>query len=318
MATFCSKCGAQAEGNERFCSKCGNDLTAGAVPSAPGPVAVATPPPGYPAATSAGYAVPPQIPIPPPGRVPMSVAMPPPAPAKKSGILWLVVIVALAAGAYYYYKHTPQSLTPPASSPQLPPNAPQPGAVPPGAPAQPGGVPPQQPQGGPGQPGGNPAQPGGYPGQQPGGNPAQPGGYPGQQPGGNPQQPGGGPGGNPQQPGGAPGGGGNAALVQQQQFAGRWVPQNGNVEVENAQWKNSSAVPMQSATLECVQYAATGATIFQITTVLNGPAAPGATLSFGPFAMGAIQQGMARVQCGIVAVTPAQWGVKESGASRAE
>jgi hypothetical protein len=93
--------------------------------------------------------------------------------------------------------------------------------------------------------------------------------------------------------------------VQQQQFAGRWVPLNGNVEVENAQWKNGSSEAMQSATLECVQYASTGATIYKITTVLNGPTAAGATSTFGPFQMGALQQGMAKVQCGIVGVTPA-------------
>ena len=34
MAVFCSKCGAQLEGNERFCVKCGHDVTAaGAVPA---------------------------------------------------------------------------------------------------------------------------------------------------------------------------------------------------------------------------------------------------------------------------------------------
>ncbi len=281
MATFCNKCGAQLEGNERFCVKCGNDVTAGAAASAPAAAAAAPPPQGYPAHAS--------IPVLAPGQVPMSVAMPPPAPAKKSGVIWLVIIAALAAGAWYYYKHTPQSVTPPANAPTQPANAPQPGGIPPGAPAQPGGVPAQQPGGGPGQP----QQPGTYPGQAPGGYPGQaPGGYPGQAPG---------------APGGAPGGGGgNAELVREQQFAGRWVPQNGNVEIENAEWRNASNVPMQSATLECVQYASTGATIFQITTVLNGPTAPGATSTFGPFPMGAIQQGMARVQCGIVAVTPAQ------------
>jgi len=210
-------------------------------------------------------------------------------------MIWLVIIVALAAVGWYYYKHTPQSVTPPATAPGQQPGT-QPTTPPGGGPGQqPGGVPPQQ-------PGSLPPQ---QPAQQPGGAPGQP---PAQQPGGNPpQQPGGAPGQPPaQQPSGAPGGGNTAALVQQQQFAGRWVPQNGNVEVENAQWRNASNVNIQSATLECVQYASTGIVIFQITTVLNGPTAPGATSSFPPFAMGAIQQGMAKVQCGIVAVTPAQ------------
>jgi predicted amidophosphoribosyltransferase len=44
MAAFCSKCGTQLEGNERFCVKCGNDVTAAAPASAPAPVAAAPPP----------------------------------------------------------------------------------------------------------------------------------------------------------------------------------------------------------------------------------------------------------------------------------
>ena len=300
MATFCSKCGAQLEGTERFCVKCGNDVTGAAA----APVAPAAPVAGY-AAPATGYAAPAAAPFvaPAPGRVPMSMVLPPPAPAHKSGMLWLVIIAALALGGWYYYKHTPQSVTPPATAPGQQPGtqpAPQPGGAPPQQPpVQPAGGPGQQPEGGPGQqPGGAPGQP---PAQQPGGGP---GGNPGQPPAQPPAQPGGNPG---QGPGGAPGGGGNnAALVQQQQFAGRWVAQNGNVEVEDAQWRNASNVNIQSASLMCVQYASTGTVIFQTTTVLNGPTAPGATSSFPPFAMGAIQQGMAKVQCGIVAVTPAQ------------
>ena len=283
MATFCSKCGAQLEGNERFCVKCGNDVTGAAAAPVAQPPAPVPPPPGFPAHVPMPFVA--------PGQLPMSVAMPPPAPAHKSGMLWIVIIAALAGGGWYYYTHTPQSVTPPATAPGQQPGtqpAPQPPAQPP---QQPGGAPPQQPALQPQQPGGAPGQP---PAQQPGGAPGQP----------PAQQPGGGPG---QQPGGAPGGGGNnAALVQQQQFAGRWVAQNGNVEVEDAQWRNASNVAIQSATLECVQYASTGVVIFQQGMVLNGPTAPGATSSFPPFSMGAIQQGMAKVQCGIVGVTPAQ------------
>ncbi len=282
MATFCSKCGTQLEGNERFCVNCGNDLTAAASAQAAPAVATA----GYAAAAPPppGYAAHVPVPFVAPGQLPMSVAMPPPAPAHRSGMLWLVIIVALAAGGWYYYKHTPQSVTPPATAPGQQPGT-QPQTQPGGGPApQPGGAPPQQPAQ---QPGGGPGQP---PAQQPGGAPGQP-------PANNPAQP----------PGGAPGGGGNnAALVQQQEFSGRWVPQNGNVEVENAQWMNHSNVAIQSATLMCVQYASNGTVIFQTTMVLNGPTAPGATSSFPAFPMGAIQQAMAKVQCCIVGVTPAQ------------
>jgi hypothetical protein len=214
----------------------------------------------------------------------MSVVMPPQAPAHKSGMLWLVLIIALGAGGYYYYQHNPQNQPAPSPGGQPPAQPPAQQPVP-----QPGGGPGQQPAGAPVQ------QPGGGP-QQPGGGPQQPGG-PGQQPGGAPQQPG----------GGAPGGGGaNAALLQQQEFDGRWVPQNGFIYIENAQWKNGSTVNLQSATLECIQYGQTGNPIFQNTTGLNGPTAPGATSSFAAFPMGAIQQGMTKVNCGIVAVVPAQ------------
>lgn len=271
MAAFCSKCGTQLEGNERFCVKCGNDVLAPAGAPAVAPMTSA-PPPGY-------LAAPAHMPFVAPGQLPMSVAMPPPAPAHKSGMLWLVIIVALAAGGWYYYKHTPQSVTPPATAPGQQPGT-QPQTPPGGGPApQPGGAPPQQPA------------------QQPGGGPGQP---PDQQPGGGPGQP---PANNPAQP---PGGGNNTALVEQQEFSGRWVEQNGNVEVEEAKWVNHSTVSIQSATLMCVQYASTGTIIFQTTMVLNGPTAPGATSSFPSFPMGAIQQAMAKVQCGFVAVTPAQ------------
>jgi len=106
-----------------------------------------------------------------------------------------------------------------------------------------------------------------------------------------------------QQPGGQ--GGGNPALVQAQQFAGRWDGVNGYVQVSQAQWRNGSNVIMQSATLGCAQYAASGQVITQMQTTLNGPAQPGQTISFGPFQMGQMAQGLANVKCGIVGVNPA-------------
>jgi hypothetical protein len=80
----------------------------------------------------------------------MSVAIPPEAPAKKSGMMWLGIIVVAAAG-YYYYTHTMQPQTQPAGNPPQT----QPGVAPPGQ-QPPGGYPAQQP-GGPAQGGNNAA-----------------------------------------------------------------------------------------------------------------------------------------------------------------
>jgi hypothetical protein len=94
-------------------------------------------------------------------------------------------------------------------------------------------------------------------------------------------------------------------LVQQQQFAGRWDPVNGNIQISQAQWRNNANVVMQSATLQCVQYGADGSVITQTQTTLNGPVQPGATTSLGTFQMGTMAQNLAKVNCGIVDVTPA-------------
>jgi hypothetical protein len=120
------------------------------------------------------------------------------------------------------------------------------------------------------------------------------------QPGAQPQQPG------IQQPAGQGQGGGNPVLVQSQHFQGRWDGVNGYVRLSQAQWQNGSNMTIQSATLECVQFAQTGQTITQMRTTLNGPAQAGQTVSFGPFQMGQMAQGLAKVQCGIVGVNPAQ------------
>jgi hypothetical protein len=194
----------------------------------------------------------------------MSVAMPPPAPAKKSGMAWLAALV-IVAGGYYYYTHYMQ--------PQ----------------AQPGQTPPAQTQ--PGNPG---QQPGAYPGQQPGAYPGQqPGAYPGQQPGAYPgQQPGGQ--GNP-----------NQAIIQAQQFSGRYSAANGYILISQGQWRNGSNVPLEAASLECQQVSAAGQVISQNQTTLNGPAQPGQTVTFQPFQIGAEAQGVAKVNCAIVAVATA-------------
>jgi hypothetical protein len=257
---ICSSCGAQLEEGSRFCVKCGTDQTAKTT-GAPAPAAA------VPAST------PPPMPFVAPGQVPMSVAIPPPAPAKKSGMVWLAVI-AVAAGAYYYYTHNMKPQT-------------QPGQTPP----------PQTQPGNPGQqPGPNPGQqPVGYPGQLPGANPVQQPGYPGQQPGANPgQQPGGG-----GQPSPA------AELVSLQRFSATYQAASGMVEVVNARWMNGSNVPIQSATLTCVQYAVNGQPITAAQKTLNGPVPAGGTATFQPFTVGAVTQYTNRVNCQIVAVTPA-------------
>jgi hypothetical protein len=98
--------------------------------------------------------------------------------------------------------------------------------------------------------------------------------------------------------------GNNAALAQEQSFAGHWRAIYGHVEVTNASWTNHSTVAMQSATLQCDQYAANGTDLSQIRTTLNGPVQPGSTTIFNPFQMGSVSAYMSRVNCVIVAVAP--------------
>ena len=134
---FCTNCGVQLAEGERFCGKCGADQTAkaGGAP-APFPPPVGAPP----------LAATPQMPFVAPSQVPMSVAMPPQAPAKKSGMMWLGIII-VAAGGYYYYTHYMQPKGPQGQTPGNPPQS-QP------APQRQPGVPGQQP-GGQGQGGSN-------------------------------------------------------------------------------------------------------------------------------------------------------------------
>ncbi|MGA1982509.1 MAG: TIR domain-containing protein [Acidobacteriaceae bacterium] len=93
--------------------------------------------------------------------------------------------------------------------------------------------------------------------------------------------------------------------VQQQNITGSWHAIYGYVEVTNASWTNNSPVTIQSATLQCTQYAANGANVAQTQMVLNGPVQPGGTTTFNPFQMGSVSMYMSRVNCLIVAVTPA-------------
>ncbi len=105
--TFCNKCGARLEGDERFCVRCGSDLFAGETGGAPAarPLASTPGPAVQPAMATAGaYAA--------PGQIPAAMGML--QRAAKRGIKpWMVVAAAaIAVGAYYYHMRH-QTPTPP-------------------------------------------------------------------------------------------------------------------------------------------------------------------------------------------------------------
>jgi zinc-ribbon domain len=137
-------------------------------------------------------------------------------------------------------------------------------------------------------------QPGSAPAQQPGAAPAA-----GPTPAAAPQP------GAPAQPGGPGPGGPNASLVEMQKFTGQYRGYNGSVQIYDGRWTNGANVAIQSATLECAQYAANDAVLAQNVTTLNGPVQPGGTGTYNPFLMGAVLQATSFVNCGIIAVTPA-------------
>ena len=202
-----------------------------------------------------------------PGQGPIPiVTMPQPVP-KSHGWIWgVIIVVGILAGLYYIGEHNQQNQQQGQNPTQ-----------------QPGTAPGQQPvQGQPGAPDQQPGQD-----QQP--NQGQQPGV-GQQPYQGQQQ---------EQ-------GGNSELVQLQKFTGRWDNISGIVQISNALWRNNSNATIQSATLECAQFAANGTMITHAQITLNGPLQSGGADSFKPFTMGAIQPGLAKVDCGIVGVTPAQ------------
>jgi hypothetical protein len=108
------------------------------------------------------------------------------------------------------------------------------------------------------------------------------------------------------QPGDPGPGGSNAALVGLQDVSGDWRALNGSLQEYNVKWVNRSTVTIQSSVLECDQYDANNEVLAQNRTNLNGPLQPGGTGTYNPFNMGTVQQGLNSVNCGIVAVTPAQ------------
>lgn len=137
-------------------------------------------------------------------------------------------------------------------------------------------------------------QPGATPTQQPGATPAAT-----PPPSGAPQP------GTAVQPGDPGPGGPNATLVQLQSFTGSYRGYNGSVQIYDGRWVNRSNATIQTAILECDQYAANDAVLAQNRTTLNGPVRPGGTGTYNPFLMGAALQYTKYVNCGVVAVTPA-------------
>jgi hypothetical protein len=228
---FCSKCGAQLEGNERFCRGCGHDLSAaGAAASAPGAAAASFAAPAA-AQPVAPY---PQF-YPAAGQIPI-VTIPQEVP-KHHGWIWGVIIVAgILYGLYYIGSHDQQN-QPQGQSPTQ-----QPGTAPPPAGAQPGGP--------------------------------------------------------------------NAALLKQQVLTLQWRVANGDVQLYNQKWDNRSNVAIVAASAECDQLDQNGSVLLKKPIDLEDqtdPALqPGYTKEFDDLDIGPAVQGVSNVNCGIVAVTPAQ------------
>jgi hypothetical protein len=99
------------------------------------------------------------------------------------------------------------------------------------------------------------------------------------------------------------------ALVDQQKFTWSWDVADGSVQMLKGTWTNGSTQAIQSAVLQCVQYAQDGTVLKQdsITLTKTGGAAidAGQTVVFGTFSAGDASQGVDKVACKIVSVTPA-------------
>jgi hypothetical protein len=137
---FCSNCGNQLQGDERFCVKCGHDVKANGTPAeaASTPVAGANAPAVTPAVAAQPIAAAP--PYAAPGPIPVAIGMPPVAvPQKNNGLVWAIVLLLLLGGGYYYYNKNHQQTPPQGNAPAQPGTAPSSGAAPqPGVPVQPG------------------------------------------------------------------------------------------------------------------------------------------------------------------------------------
>ena len=99
------------------------------------------------------------------------------------------------------------------------------------------------------------------------------------------------------------GGNGNAALLQQQQLNAEWKSANGFIVVD-AKWTNSSSTNLASAVMECDQYDNGGTDLSQFRMTLNGPTPPNTWSSYSNVQMGEAANGVNKLVCNLVHVTP--------------
>jgi len=106
---FCKKCGTQLQGDERFCVGCGTEVSGtGAASAATGTGTIAAPVAGAVVPAKPGAAAQQVVVGPghyaPPGTIPITVTLPAQAPAKRGGLMWILIVLAALGGGYYYYK----------------------------------------------------------------------------------------------------------------------------------------------------------------------------------------------------------------------
>jgi hypothetical protein len=102
-------------------------------------------------------------------------------------------------------------------------------------------------------------------------------------------------------PGG--GNGGNASLLHLQQLNAEWKAADGFIVVD-AKWTNSSNVGLSSAVMECDQYDSVGTDLSQFRMTLNGPTPPNTWSSYNNVRMGEAANGVNKLVCNLVHVTP--------------
>lgn len=120
MAAFCSNCGKPLEGSGRFCANCGAETTSANTGServpdpAPVPIPIASMPsaqamaaPPMPYAPQGAGAIPPGIPVAPPGT-----------PQKRSGMMGTLIVLAVIIGGGYYYSNHGKTPAPGPTPPQ--------------------------------------------------------------------------------------------------------------------------------------------------------------------------------------------------------